>query len=145
MKIKQMAINKLIGEIKEQMNLSGKEVVEYSINELLNSLSLTETQLEYGGGEDRLFYELTNNKQFDWNKIGCVPMYTKVYFLNYESKTDRGYGIKTETVERWMEDVMVSHLVKLGPDDLDLDEDIEFDDDDEEFWLDLGFEPEDLY
>ena len=144
MKIKQIAINNLIGEIKEQMNLSGKEVVEYSVNELLNSLSLTETQLEYGGGEDRLFYELINNKQFDWNKIGCVPMYTKVYFLNYEKKTDNGgYDIKAETIERWMEDVMISHLVKLGPDDLDLDEDTALDEDDE-FWLDLGFEPEDL-
>ena len=92
MKLKQYTINKLISEIQNKIKNTGKEVVEYSIDELLESLNLTDIQIDYAfDGIENFLYNLSHEKQFDWNKIGCLPMYDHVYFITYKQKTNEGH------------------------------------------------------
>ena len=132
MKIKQSTIMSLIGEIKSKLEESGKEVVEYTLGELLESLKMTETYLEYNGGEEILYHLLVNQKQFDWNKIGCVPMYKCVYFINYDHKDINGnYETDADIVLEWIEKEAVAEILAADDDDLD-------------FWYDLGYSKDDL-
>ncbi len=132
MKIKQTNIMNLINSINERIKETGNEIVYYQIKEVLSILKLTETQVEYNGGAEALADELSGQKQFTWHKIGCLSCcldpIREFCFVAYGRKfNDKEY----ETT---------GSILDIEP----LDYSCTFDFDDDDFWIDLGFDADDL-
>ena len=132
MKIKQTNLMNLIQEINKRIEDNKNEIVYFSIDEVLSLLKISKTQVEYYGGINKFAELLSGQKQLVWHKIGCVhcclDMIREFCFIAY----GRYLGdSKYETT---------GTIMDIEP----LDYSCTYDFDDNDFWVDLGFDSDDL-